>query len=84
MAAAIIASCNIKADIDPPGKRLTSKALILVKDIEIFAFLTVLFVAGSAHCFYWNFNSWILEDMGAQKILFSLNNASFNFCAYNL
>lgn len=81
MILAVIASYNIKAKIEPPGKRLTSKALILVKNIEVIVFLVVMFIAGSVHCFYWSFNLLFLENLNAQKFLFGLNNACFSLCA---
>lgn len=81
MTLAVIASCNIKAKIEPPGKRLTRKALTLLKNIEIVAFLVVLFISGAVHCFYWSFNLMFLENLNAQKILFGLNSACFSLCA---
>lgn len=81
MTLAVIASCTIKAKIEPPGKRLTKKALTLVKNIEIVVFLVVLFIAGAVHCFYWGFNLLFLESLNAEKLLFGLNNACFSLCA---
>ena len=81
MTLAVITTCSIKAKIDPPCKQLTAKALKIVKNMDIFVFLVVMFIAGSVHCFYWNFNLWLLDDLNAQKIILGLNNACFTLCA---
>lgn len=73
---AIITVYSIKAKINnTPTDSLSKKAIILMRDIEIIAFLVLMSIIGSACNFNTNYSFLFLEYLNAPKSLFGLHNA---------
>ncbi|GBO19943.1 hypothetical protein AVEN_39174-1 [Araneus ventricosus] len=71
LAALTISSITVRPNL--PATKMWKQSLELVKKLDVFLFLLLVFIMGSAFGFQSTYSSWYLQDLGASDLLLGIN-----------